>query len=208
DFRGYGTSSEMEGTCTLEEATSDSIALADHLGWTRFSLVGHSMSGLVVQRIAQLAPDRIARVVAITPVPPTGAGIDSATAGFYQSLALSDDANRFAVMSPQWGTRLSEAWTKFKLKRWRETAKPEASAKYVEMWGCTDISARARGIVTPMLIVAAAQDAPMFQAAALEASMLPYYLNSKVISLSESGHYPMQEQPPLLATVIERFLGE
>jgi pimeloyl-ACP methyl ester carboxylesterase len=59
-----------------------------------------------------------------------------------------------------------------------------------------------------MLIVAAAQDAPMFQAAALEASMLPYYLNSKVISLSESGHYPMQEQPPLLATVIERFLGE
>src|SRR5271170_6024896 len=34
DLRGYGASREMEGTYTLEEATSDSIALADHLGWT------------------------------------------------------------------------------------------------------------------------------------------------------------------------------
>ena len=38
--------------------------------------------------------------------------------------------------------------------------------------------------------------------------MLPFYPNARLISLSESGHYPMQEQPPLLVTEIERFLGE
>jgi hypothetical protein len=38
--------------------------------------------------------------------------------------------------------------------------------------------------------------------------MLPYYANAKVISLGESSHYPMQEQPPLLATAIENLLGE
>ena len=59
-----------------------------------------------------------------------------------------------------------------------------------------------------MLVVAAAQDAPPFQAAALVASMLPYYPNARLVSLGESGHYPMQEQPPLLATVVERFLSE
>ena len=59
-----------------------------------------------------------------------------------------------------------------------------------------------------MLIVAAAQDAPPFQIAALEVSMLPYYPNARLMSLGESGHYPMQEQPPLLATEAERFLGE
>jgi len=36
--------------------------------------------------------------------------------------------------------------------------------------------------------------------------MLPYYSNAKLISLSECGHYPMQEQPPLFATVVERYL--
>ena len=45
--------------------------------------------------------------------------------------------------------------------------------------------------------------APPFQAATLEASMLPFYPNARLISLGESGHYPMQEQPPLLATAIE-----
>jgi pimeloyl-ACP methyl ester carboxylesterase len=59
-----------------------------------------------------------------------------------------------------------------------------------------------------MLVVAAERDAPPFQAAALAASMLPRYPNARLVSLSESGHYPMQEQPPLLATQIERFLNE
>ena len=208
DLRGYGASRGVEGSYTLDEAAGDAIALADKLGWTRFSLVGHSMSGLVVQRIVQLALDRIARIVAITPVSPAGMGLDQPTADYLRSIALANDEERFSAVSPMWGTRLSETWTRYKLRRWRETAHPPAVAKYVELWGRSDISQGAHGIETPMLIVGAAQDAPPFQAGALEASMLPYYPNAKVISLEESGHYPMQEQPPLLATVIERFLGD
>ena len=166
------------------------------------------MSGLIVQRIAQLAPDRILRIVAVTPVPPTGPGLDQSTVVLFRYIALADDDQRFSAISPMWGTRLSETWIRYKLRRWRETANPAAAAQYLEMWGCSDISQDARGIETPMLIIASAQDAPPCQAGALEASMLPYYANAKVISLGESGHYPMQEQPPLLATAIENLLGE
>ena len=208
DLRGYGASRTFEGVYSLEEAAGDGIDLANKLGWSQFSLIGHSMSGLIVQRIAQLAPDRILRIVAITPVPPGGLGLDQSTVVLFRSIALADDDERFAAISPMWGTRLSETWIRYKLRRWRETANPAAAAQYVEMWGCSDISQGARGIETPMLIIASAQDAPPFQAGALEASMLPYYANAKIISLGESGHYPMQEQPPLLATAIEDFLGE
>ncbi len=208
DLRGYGSSREIDGDCTLEEAAGDAIALADKLGWKQFSLIGHSMSGLVVQRIAQLVTDRIERIVAITPVSPTGMGLDSGAIGFMRSIALGSDEERYRAVGSLWGTRLSETWVRYKLRRWRETASPEAAAKYVDLWGATEISKGARGIKTQMLIVAAAQDAPPFQAAALEASMLPFYPNARLISLSESGHYPMQEQPPLLATAIELFLGE
>lgn len=208
DLRGYGASREIEGVCTLDEAAGDAIALTDKLAWEQFSLIGHSMSGLVVQRIAQLAPARVARIAAITPVPPAGLGIDEATAELFRAIAQANDEERFSKVAPMWGTRLAETWIRHKLRRWRETANPAAVAKYVDLWGRSNISQGARGIETPILIVAAAQDAPPFQAAALEASMLPYYPHARVISLSESGHYPMQEQPPLLMTVLERFLSE
>jgi len=208
DLRGYGASRALEGECTLDEAAGDAIALADNLGWTQFSLVGHSMSGLVVQRIMQVAPNRIERVVAITPVPPAGVGLDQQTVDLFRSIALANDEERYRAIGPMWGTRLSDTWIRYKLQRWRETATPAAVAKYVELWGRSAISEGARGVEIPMLIVACAQDAPPFQAAALEASMLPYYSNAELISLGESGHYPMQEQPPALAAAIERFLGE
>jgi len=41
----------------------------------------------------------------------------------------------------------------------------------------------------------------------LNTSTLPLYPNGRLVSLGECGHYPMQEQPPLLATLIERFLS-
>jgi pimeloyl-ACP methyl ester carboxylesterase len=208
DLRGYGASLEIEGDYTLEEAAGDAIALTNKLGWTHFSLIGHSMSGLIVQHIAQLAPDRISRLVAIVPVPPGGMALDRPTVDHFRSIAFADDEERFAALGSMWGGRLSETWIRYKLKRWRETAAPAAAAKYVELWGCSDISQGARGIQTPMLIVAAAQDAPPFQADALQMTMMPYYPNAKLISLGESGHYPMQEQPPLLATLVELFLAE
>lgn len=208
DLRGYGASRQIDGLYTLDEAAADGIALADQLGWNEFSLVGHSMSGLVVQRMAQIAPQRIDRMVAVTPAPPTGLRLDQPAVDFFRAAALANDDERFSAIAPMWGARLSETWIRYKLRRWRETADPVAVAGYVQLWGCSDISHEVRGLETPILIIAAALDAAPFQASALEISMLPYYPHARLISLGGSGHYPMQEQPPLLITEIERFLGE
>src|SRR5260370_2014093 len=115
DLRGYGASREIEGANTLDEATGDAMAIADRLSWTRFSLIGHSMSGLIVQRIAQLAPDRIARIVAITPGSPAGMGLPQAAVDHFRAIALADDDERFSALSPRWCTRLSETWIRFEL---------------------------------------------------------------------------------------------
>jgi 3-oxoadipate enol-lactonase len=206
DLRGYGASREIAGAHTLDEAATDVIALADRLGWTQFSLVGHSMTGLVVQQIAQLIPDRVLRVVAITPAAPVSMGLDEDSIKFFQSIALASDEERFAMVTSLWGMRLSATWTRYKLQRWRATSDPAAVADYVRMWGTTDISEKVRGLRTRMLIIGAELDAPAFHADALESLMLPYYVNAKVVTLTDCGHYPMQEQPPALATLIEQFL--
>jgi pimeloyl-ACP methyl ester carboxylesterase len=207
DLRGYGKSLKINGQYTLEEACSDVMLLADHLKWEKISLVGHSMSSVVAQRLGQLFPERIQRIAAITPVPPASLQCHSEAVEFFRAIALADDTSRFNSVSALWGTRLSEEWTRWKLSKWRETAAPQAVAKYVELWACTDISKNASEMKLPILIVAGEQDAPPFQPQALEKTMLPFYSNGNLMALSGSGHYPMQEQPPLLATMIERFLS-
>ncbi len=206
DLRGYGLSRATGGEHSLEEAATDCLALLDALGVERCALVGHCMSSLVVQRIAQLAPARTAAVVAVTPVAPTGMGLDEAAASDMRRLALGTDEERIATLSTWWSPRLSARWVRYKAERWRAAAEPPAVADYVRLWGQTDISDRARGVTAPMLIVTGADDAPPFQADALARTMLPFYPQARLLTLAGSGHYPMQEQPPALATAIEGFL--
>ncbi len=77
DYRGYGQSRNFEGEHTMEEITADALSLADHLGWQRFHLIGHSMGGMALMRIAVNEKDCVKSGVALTPVPPSGAPLDA-----------------------------------------------------------------------------------------------------------------------------------
>jgi pimeloyl-ACP methyl ester carboxylesterase len=48
NLRGYGGRRDVTGEFTMAEAAADALALADELGWDRFAMVGHSMSGKAV----------------------------------------------------------------------------------------------------------------------------------------------------------------
>ena len=47
---------------------SDVLTLADNLGWKRFHIVGHSMSGMLAQRVVLDGQERIISAVLNTPV--------------------------------------------------------------------------------------------------------------------------------------------
>ncbi|SDR50209.1 Helix-turn-helix domain-containing protein [Paraburkholderia tuberum] len=55
-YRDYGSMRETHGAYTIDEIASDALALADGLGFHTFSLIGHSMGGMAIERIATLAP--------------------------------------------------------------------------------------------------------------------------------------------------------
>lgn len=67
DYRGYGGMKEIRGAYTIDEIASDALKLADALGFYDFSLIGHSMGGIVIERIATLAPNRVRALVAVAP---------------------------------------------------------------------------------------------------------------------------------------------
>src|SRR4029079_11448987 len=60
DHRGHGSSDKPTDSTaySLERLRADRLAVADAAGLDRFRLLGHSMGGMVVRRIAVDRPER------------------------------------------------------------------------------------------------------------------------------------------------------
>lgn len=207
DLRGYGRSRDRRGTFTVEEAAADALEVADALGWARFSIVGHSMSSLVALHLGQHRSDRIERAVVLTPPPPAGFGVDDATLGAMQAVARGDDAKRTNALRVMLGDRLSERWLRFKVQRWRASADPDAVAGYVPMFARAGLPNPTATIAVPVLAVTGEQDGEPMRRAAVTAYLSPLCERLVVTSIADSGHYPMQETPPLLVSILHRFLA-
>lgn len=208
DLRGYGRSISHEGEFCLAESCQDVLRLAAALGWDQFSLIGHSMSALIALRVAQQHPDKIQRLVLLTPPPPSGFGVDEKTLRGLESLALADDEQRAQILASQMGGRLSPGWLRFKLNRWRETAAPKAVAGYCSMFARDGLPDLETQVVVPTLAVTGEQDAPHMRSKAVSASLERLCKDLSLSPIETSGHYPMQEAPPLTASIVQRFLAE
>jgi 3-oxoadipate enol-lactonase len=206
DLRGYGGSRAIAGAHTAGEAAADALAVASHLGWERFAAVGHSMSGLIVQQLAADAPTRVTRLVAVTPVGPAGLPPPPDVLAFMERVAI-EPALRRGALRQMWGDRLSERWLELKLARWAESSEPGAVLGYLRMFSTTDIRERVKGLDVPVLVIAGEHEPPHFSAGALRTAFAAYP-RLEVVTCGNAGHYPMQETPVALATMMERFLAQ
>ncbi|MCA9690775.1 MAG: alpha/beta hydrolase [Nannocystaceae bacterium] len=204
DYRGYGKSRFQAGEHTMKEIAGDAIALADHLGWERFAVVGHSMGGMAVQRVAVDASARVLGGVAITPVPASGVPFDEGGWALFSG-AADDDGNRRTILDVTTGQRLSGAWLDWMVRRSREVTTRDAFADYFVAWAKTDFVAEANGLTTPLLVLPGEHD-PALTVDVMKQTFLAWYPNARMEVLANAGHYPMQETPVRLATVIEAFL--
>ena len=206
DLRGYGLSRQIEGKYTVEEASRDSLELADSLGWDEFHVIGHSMTGMVSQRIALDAAGRVKSAVAVCPVSAAGFPMNEATWSFFQTVTEEDAAYREMMRSLCSGL-LSERWLDEKTRRNRATTAPQCRKAYLEMWSQTNFASEVRGLPTPYLILTGEHDIEGLRADAMKDTFLAMHPNAELKVIPNSGHYPMQECPPFFATVIEEFLG-
>ena len=73
DQRGLGRTSVPDEVPTMADYAADALALADHVGWDRFRVLGISFGGMVAQELAATAPERVERL-ALLCTSPGGAG--------------------------------------------------------------------------------------------------------------------------------------
>ncbi len=205
DLRGYGKSKDIAGEYTVDEIARDCIAVADRLGWQRFHLIGHSMTGMATQRISAYAPSRIKSAIAVCPISAAGNRLDEASLKFFASTTQDDDAFRRLIKFISGG--LSDQWAEVKLRQNRETVATACRAGYLKMLTTADFVDEVRGLETPYLVVIGEKD-PGLDAAAMKQNFLAWHPNAELSTIPNCAHYPMQECPPYFATVIEAFMRQ
>lgn len=205
DYRGYGSRKETRGAYSIDEIASDALALADALGYRTFSLIGHSMGGMAIERIATYAPERVRALVAVAPVPCGGIAYDTATRRFLEDAARHAN-NRRIIIDRSTGGRLPASWVEWKAAYSVSQSAEEAFAAYFPAWVDTDFSAEIAGL-HPVKVLVGEHD-PTFSAALMAETYLRRYPLATVEVLKNAGHYPMNEAPLALAAAIESFLAD
>ena len=205
DLRGYGSRKQVAGDFTMEEAAADVVALADELGWDRFSLLGHSMSGQAIQHVLLLAPGRVQRLVGLNAVPATGIPFDDRGWALFSGAAASRD-NRAAIINFSTGSRLTSSFIDHVVQHSLDHSSVEAFGTYLESWAKTDFSEQVKGNQAAVKLIVGEHD-PALSAEVMEQTWLAFYPHAELEVLPNAGHYPMFETPAALATSIEEFLG-
>ncbi|MEL6577871.1 MAG: 3-oxoadipate enol-lactonase, partial [Pseudomonadota bacterium] len=205
DKRGHGLSSLPEGEVTVDELAADLLALMDHLGIAEAVLCGVSVGGMIVQRAASLASERVRGLVLCN----TGARIGSEEMWAERMALLARDgldAQADAIME-RWFTAPFRA------------SRPDAVAGYRAMLTRTplkgylatcaalrdaDLTQATRSLTTHALCIAGAGDlaTPPNLVRAL-ADLMPGAVYREI---AECGHIPSVEQPEACAEAITAFL--
>ena len=206
DGRGFGAMRGVAGQYTMDEVARDALALADALGLASFSVVGHSMGAMAMERLALLAPGRLRKLVAVAPVPSCGVQFDAPSRLLFDSAVGRKEARR-TIIDRSTGGRLPTAWLDWKAAYSWERADPAAFAACLHDWSNSDFSDEVRRAALPLpLLVLTGQHDPRFDVALMQKSTLAWYPQAQLQVLANAGHYPMNETPLALAGAIETFL--
>lgn len=213
DVRGYGNSRQLEGKYTVEEVASDAFHLADTLGWDRFHLIGHSMTGMVVQRMAiddwQSGRKQLKSVVAVTPVAANGVALDEETAEFMRSVIHNPEPTaQYASLIT--GGHATSSFSRIMAERQMTENNKDAMHGYMKMWSETDFSgdAAAAKVGTPIRVIVGGLDLPVFSKENYNQTLAVWYPNVHFRVIKDAGHYVMVETPLFFASLVEEFLRQ
>ena len=205
DKRGHGLSDTPSGPYTIDDHVDDLLALFDHFGLDRVSIVGLSVGGMIAQRAAIRAPQRIEALVLCCTAAKIGtreswaARIDAVEAGGVEAVA--------EPVLERWFTADFRRSRPTELAGWRNMLILTPRDGYAGTCAAirdADLRADAAGIARPVLSVAGDQDgATPPDLVRGTADLIP---GAGFVVIEGAGHIPCVEQPEALAELIDRHV--
>lgn len=208
DYRGYGKSLSHTGEFDAREMALDLIAVADSLGWDRFHLIGHSMSGQTAQWIAGSVEfgKRVESLTLICPVPAGGFPLDEGGAAFFGAAASSAEV-RGQCASAVTGGRLGSVFSTFMSELSIASSTPEAISKYLRVWTDVDLS----GDLVPYtgdVRIYIGQFDPVLTVDVAKEAILPHFPQATIETIEGAAHYPPLETPAYVANLLNTLKNE
>lgn len=204
DQRGYGLSLDQDGPYTIMQIAEDVIALADHLEWDRFHIIGHSMAGKVISRLMADIPDRIKSAVGITPCPPMKIPLDDQAMALFSN-SVTDQASRQEIFRFDTGNRFTDTWYATIAESSMRASTSEAFVDYLDSWVNYEFYQDIRDCTVPLKILPGENDANLTHEL-MENTFGKWFQSVEITKLSNCGHYPMYEIPLALAMECESFI--
>jgi esterase len=206
DCRGYGERVKDAGPKTIEASAEDVLGVAAYLGWDKFHVVGHSMGGMVAQRLMADVPDRLLSVVLVAPVPACGATLDDTRRALLGKAVREPQARR-ELIDINTGRLRDADWLDELLAASVSATSEAGLLGYLASWAGTNFQAEVEGSGVPVLVVIGDVD-PGCTEARMNETVLRWFPRASLMVLLQTGHYPMRECPEKLASVLSDFLAK
>jgi pimeloyl-ACP methyl ester carboxylesterase len=223
DLPGFGESDKPDnGDYSIAKQAEGVLKVADHFGFDKFIVIGHSMGGQIATYLAaNIAPRRVHKLVSVDGVV-TGMLADKVQVLTRQMVAIgakfpvSYSLSRVIVEWKPLGCRMFEAWfykaqalpfDSWHLDR-RMAMNPEIARSAEKAWtslNATDLTPCLSDIPSPTLVIFGRQDGtvPVEQAYLFKAR-LP---SAQLLVIDDCGHFPMYEKFDAYMIALEGFLN-
>ena len=205
DLRGHGNSDRPATGYSLQEMANDVLAFMDAMKLDRAVVLGHSAGGLVAQKVAATAPDRVSALVL------TGTGPSIADMMGYDEfrtaiMSLQDPISADFVREFQTAMVQQPVPADFLNTAISESRKVPARVWTAYMQGMIDAPAVSGfgNASFPSLIIWGENDAVFNRQA--QDKMMAALPNVKLTVYGATGHSPHWERPERYVTNLEAFL--
>jgi len=197
-FRGHGDSAATLTGYSFQQFAADIIAVADAAGLKQFSLAGFSLGGKVAAWLAAHHPERLRKLVLISPVAPGLVPFERAAVQ-----QLCDSASDLLVLDGFFRSWFSASVSRAAYDSVLVTMAATPARVLMataELLAWTSIAAEVGEIRLPALILAGERD-PVYSPDYQRKETLPFVPNAR-FTVVAGGHFVPIEQPAELAREI------
>ncbi|WGV15012.1 3-oxoadipate enol-lactonase [Fuscovulum ytuae] len=202
DKRGHGLSATPTDVWTLDDLAGDALALMDHLGVDRAVVAGCSIGGMIAQRMATLAPSRIAGLFLSNTA--MKVGTDESWAARIAGITEQGLRGMAAQIMDRWFAPAFRASDE--AKAWETMLMRGDNAGYIgacRVLAAADLRTTSPAIACPVLLVGGTTDAStpeeLVRATAVAIN------GARVEIIQGSGHIPAIDNPDITARLLADF---